>query len=151
MRKHAVVTTGSAMIEIIDPFYGIATMPLYEYKCGSCGNVFEVIQKFSDQPLTVHEVCGGPLERLISTSALQFKGSGWYVNDYGKGNSKEPKPAQSESKGDKSDKSNGSHTATDSSSKSEKSEKSEKSSKSEPAPSTASTSTKSESKKSDSK
>ena len=63
-------------------------MPLYEYKCGSCGNVFEVIQKFSDQPLTVHEICGGPLERLISTSALQFKGSGWYVNDYGKGNSK---------------------------------------------------------------
>jgi putative FmdB family regulatory protein len=123
-------------------------MPLYEYKCGSCGNVFEVIQKFSDQPLSVHESCGGPLERLISTSALQFKGSGWYVNDYGKGNSKEPKPAQSESKGDKSEKSNGSHAAADSSSKSEKSEKS---SKSEPAPSTTSTSTKSESKKSDSK
>jgi putative FmdB family regulatory protein len=125
-------------------------MPLYEYKCGSCGNVFEVIQKFSDQPLSVHESCGGPLERLISTSALQFKGSGWYVNDYGKGNSKEPKPAQSESKGDKSEKSNGSHAAADSSGKSEKSEKS---SKSEPAPSTASTSTpsKSDSKKSDSK
>jgi len=123
-------------------------MPLYEYKCGSCGNVFEVIQKFSDQPLSVHESCGGPLERLISTSALQFKGSGWYVNDYGKGNSKEPKPAQSESKGDKSEKSNGSHAAADSSGKSEKSEKS---SKSEPAPSTASTSAKSESKKSENK
>jgi len=125
-------------------------MPLYEYKCGSCGNVFDVIQKFSDQPLTVHENCGGALERLISTSALQFKGSGWYVNDYGKGNSKEPKPAQGESKGDKSEKSNGSQPAADSSGKSEKSEKS---SKSEPAPSTASTSTpsKSDSKKSDSK
>ena len=124
-------------------------MPLYEYKCGSCGNVFEVIQKFSDQPLIVHENCGGALERLISTSALQFKGSGWYVNDYGKGNSKEPKPksdgSQTESK---SDKSNGSQPAADSSGKSEKSEKS---SKSEPAPSTASTSSKSESKKSDSK
>jgi putative FmdB family regulatory protein len=125
-------------------------MPLYEYKCGSCGNVFEVIQKFSDQPLTVHENCGGALERLISTSALQFKGSGWYVNDYGKGNNKEPKPAQGESKGDKSEKSNGSQAAAESSGKSEKSEKS---SKSEPAPSTASTSTpsKSDSKKSDSK
>ena len=123
-------------------------MPLYEYKCDSCGNVFEVIQKFSDQPLTVHENCGGALERLISTSALQFKGSGWYVNDYGKGNSKEPKPAQNESKGDKSEKSNGSQPAAGSSSKSEKSEKS---SKSEPAPSTASTSSKSDSKKSDSK
>jgi putative FmdB family regulatory protein len=127
-------------------------MPLYEYKCDSCGNVFEVIQKFSDQPLTVHEKCGGALERLISTSALQFKGSGWYVNDYGKGNSKEPKPktdgSQSESK---TEKSNGSHASADSSGKSEKSEKSEKSSKSETAPSTASTSTKSDSKKSDSK
>ncbi len=124
-------------------------MPLYEYKCDSCGNVFEVIQKFSDQPLTVHEKCGGALERLISTSALQFKGSGWYVNDYGKGNSKEPKPktdgSQSESK---TDKSNGSYASADSSGKSEKSEKS---SKSETAPSTASTSTKSDSKKSDSK
>ena len=124
-------------------------MPLYEYKCDSCGNVFEVIQKFSDQPLTVHEKCGGALERLISTSALQFKGSGWYVNDYGKGNSKEPKPktdgSQSESK---TDKSNGSYASADSSGKSEKSEKS---SKSETAPSTASTSTKSVSKKSDSK
>jgi putative FmdB family regulatory protein len=69
-------------------------MPLYEYKCQSCGEVFEVIQKFSDQPVAVHEKCGGPVEKLISTSALQFKGSGWYVNDYGKGKAaKEPKPA----------------------------------------------------------
>jgi putative FmdB family regulatory protein len=69
-------------------------MPLYEYKCQTCGDVFEVRQKFSDQPVTVHEACGGPVERLISTSALQFKGSGWYVNDYGKGKtSAESKPA----------------------------------------------------------
>ena len=57
-------------------------MPLYEYKCQSCGEKFEVIQKFSDTPLTVHEKCGGPVERLISTSALKFKGTGWYVTDY---------------------------------------------------------------------
>ena len=126
-------------------------MPLYEYKCGSCGNVFEVIQKFSDQPLTVHENCGGVLERLISTSALQFKGSGWYVNDYGKGNSKEPKPTSDNSHGEsKGEKSNGSQAAAESSGKSEKSEKSEKSSKSESSSSTASTPTKSDS-KSDSK
>ena len=43
------------------------------------------MQKFSDDPLTVHEDCGGELEKLISTSALKFKGSGWYVNDYGRG------------------------------------------------------------------
>jgi len=58
-------------------------MPLYEYKCDSCGETFEVIQKFSDEPLKVHDKCGGgPVERLISPPALQFKGSGWYVTDY---------------------------------------------------------------------
>lgn len=57
-------------------------MPLYEYKCQSCGTVFEVRQKFSDEPLAVHKECGGAVERLISASALRFKGSGWYVNDY---------------------------------------------------------------------
>ncbi len=62
-------------------------MPLYEYKCDNCGEVFEVRQKFSDEPLTVHEKCGGPAHRLLSVPALQFKGSGWYVTDYGRGNS----------------------------------------------------------------
>ena len=62
-------------------------MPLYEYKCGSCGAVFEVIQKFSDEPLRIHEGCGGSLQRLISPPALQFKGSGWYITDYARGKS----------------------------------------------------------------
>lgn len=60
-------------------------MPLYEYKCGGCGQVFEVIQRFSDAPLTQHESCGGQVERLLSAPALQFKGSGWYITDYAKG------------------------------------------------------------------
>jgi len=59
-------------------------MPLYEYKCAKCGDVFELIQKFSDEPLKVHPGCGGEVERLVSAAALRFKGSGWYVNDYGK-------------------------------------------------------------------
>jgi putative FmdB family regulatory protein len=59
-------------------------MPLYEYNCHRCGKTFEVIQKFSDTPLSVHEGCGGEVERLISVSALQFKGTGWYVTDYGR-------------------------------------------------------------------
>lgn len=59
-------------------------MPLYEYQCESCGKHFEVIQKFSDQPLTTHDKCGGTVHRLLSVSALQFKGSGWYVTDYAK-------------------------------------------------------------------
>ena len=63
-------------------------MPLYEYECENCGDLFEVIQKFSDEPLTVHDKCGGKVHRILSAPALQFKGSGWYVNDYAKsGNS----------------------------------------------------------------
>jgi putative FmdB family regulatory protein len=61
-------------------------MPIYEYKCENCGEVFDVIQKFADEPITVHEKCGGPVRRLISSPSFQFKGSGWYVTDYGKGN-----------------------------------------------------------------
>ena len=72
-------------------------MPIYEYRCSKCGRVFEAIQKFSDAPLTVDEQCGGAVERLLSTSALQFKGSGWYVTDYAKGSGSKPK---SESKGE---------------------------------------------------
>jgi putative FmdB family regulatory protein len=95
-------------------------MPLYEYKCETCGDKFEVIQKFSDQPLILHEKCGGKVERLISPPALQFKGSGWYVTDYGKGNSKDPKPNADGAKGSgKSEKSNGTSTASDSSGKSD--------------------------------
>ena len=64
-------------------------MPLYDYRCHRCGEVFEVRQKFSDEVLTVHEDCGGELERLISLPAIQIKGTGWYVTDY-KGNGKSP-------------------------------------------------------------
>lgn len=63
-------------------------MPLYEYKCDSCGQVFEVMQRFSDAPLQQHENCGGALRRLVSAPALQFKGSGWYVNDYARAGGK---------------------------------------------------------------
>lgn len=75
-------------------------MPIYEYLCESCGKKFEVLQKFSDEPLLVHPECGGKLEKLISTSALQFKGSGWYVNDYAKGGTSKPGETKTESKSD---------------------------------------------------
>lgn len=57
-------------------------MPLYEYECEVEGNRFEVIQKFSDAPLTTCPTCGGPVRRLISSPAIQFKGTGWYITDY---------------------------------------------------------------------
>src|SRR5438309_2566551 len=80
-------------------------MPLYDYRCQRCGQTFEVRQKFADPLLTVHESCGGELERLISAPALQFKGTGWYVTDYKKnGNSPSTSASnsRSESKGDSS-------------------------------------------------
>ena len=63
-------------------------MPLYEYQCDHCGELFEVIQKFSDDPLSSCELCGGKLERLLSPPSIQFKGDGWYVTDYGSKNGK---------------------------------------------------------------
>jgi putative FmdB family regulatory protein len=57
-------------------------LPLYEYVCTQCGQHIEKIQKFSDHPLTKCEKCGGKLKRLVSSPAIQFKGSGWYVTDY---------------------------------------------------------------------
>ena len=57
-------------------------MPLYEYECDNNGHRFEVIQKFSDPPIEVCPQCGGPVHKLISSPAFQFKGSGWYVTDY---------------------------------------------------------------------
>jgi|SRR5438874_13055173 putative FmdB family regulatory protein len=62
-------------------------MPLYEYECEKCGEQFEVMQKFSDTPLTTHEKCGGRVNRLLSAPALQFKGSGWYITDYARAKS----------------------------------------------------------------
>src|SRR5919199_1892766 len=58
-------------------------MPLYEYQCENCGERFEVIQKFSDPPVDVCTKCGkGPVVRLLSSPAIQFKGTGWYITDY---------------------------------------------------------------------
>ena len=97
-------------------------MPRYEYLCHRCGKNFEVTQKFADQPLTAHEECGGEVERLISVPALQFKGTGWYVTDYGRGNNgpsgSNGGNGKSESKGESS-KSDSSSSSKSESSKSE--------------------------------
>jgi len=56
-------------------------LPLYEYQCDRDGR-FEVIQKFSDKRVKVCPKWGGPVQRLLSAPAIQFKGTGWYVTDY---------------------------------------------------------------------
>lgn len=67
-------------------------MPLYEYKCKKCGKVFEKLQRLSAKPVTIHENCGGAVEKLVSTSAFQFKGTGWYATDYAKGSRSKTHP-----------------------------------------------------------
>jgi len=86
-------------------------LPLYEYECTQCGKRIEKIQKFSDSPLTTCEKCGGKLEKLISSSAIQFKGSGWYVTDYAHKSSAPPSSSSSESgNGDKEPSTKGAKT-----------------------------------------
>jgi putative FmdB family regulatory protein len=98
-------------------------MPTYEYKCTN-GHRFEVVQRMSDDPLEVCEVCGAPVERVFHPVAVHFKGSGFYTTDYGskkKGASDGGGESTSDSKeggGSESKKSeSGSKAASDSSSK----------------------------------
>ena len=74
-------------------------MPLYEYQCDACGHRFEVIQKFSDAPLTTCPQCDGVLRKLLSSPAIQFKGSGWYITDYARAGKSESASAGSTESG----------------------------------------------------
>lgn len=60
-------------------------MPLYEYECFVCGHRFERLQRLSAEPITECPACGGAVRRLLGVPALQFKGTGFYITDYGKG------------------------------------------------------------------
>ena len=107
-------------------------MPIYEYECAKCGKTIEVIQKYSDKPLTKHEACGGKLTKLISASGFQFKGTGWYVTDYARKSSGEGTESSKETKKDSHEKasSNGSKEGSTDSSAGSKAGKKDKSSKS---------------------
>ena len=73
-------------------------MPLYEYECDACGRRFERIQKFSDPNVDTCPACGGAARRMVSSPAIQFKGSGFYITDYakkgGEKTTKEDKPGK---------------------------------------------------------
>src|SRR5882672_6526917 len=109
-------------------------MPLYEYECDACGQRFEVIQqRFSDPAPEKCLKCGkGPVHRQLSSPAIQFKGSGWYITDY----AQKGRSVPAGSSGEKSDK-------TEKSEKSDKSDTTEtkKSSDAGSTPSTPTTST----------
>lgn len=94
-------------------------MPLYEYQCQTCSHRFERIQKFSDPIEDVCPSCGGKVEKLVSSPAIQFKGSGWYITDYAKKSSSDGSSGKSsENAGNASaeKKSDGSAATTSSSS-----------------------------------
>jgi len=57
-------------------------MPIYEYVCKTCRKTTEAIQRVGERPLRICPHCGGKLKKVASVSAIQFKGSGWYVHDY---------------------------------------------------------------------
>ena len=59
-------------------------MPIYEYKCTKCREIFEAFQKITDEPVSQCKFCGAKVEQLISHSSFQLKGSGWYLTDYAK-------------------------------------------------------------------
>ena len=97
-------------------------MPLYEYECESCSHRFERIQKFSDPPVETCPSCGGPVRKLLSSPAIQFKGSGWYITDYAKKGSSESSKGTSDSKPKSDSADKPSSSSSDSSSASAKSE-----------------------------
>jgi putative FmdB family regulatory protein len=93
-------------------------MPLYEYECDACGERFEKIQKFSDPLEDTCPKCGGRVHKLMSSPAIQFKGSGFYITDYAKKEHTEAAKADS-AQSNKAD-------------KPEKADKAEKSDKADP-------------------
>ena len=78
-------------------------MPLYPYLCTQCGHRFEKIQKFGAEPETACPKCGGVLERPLTAPGLNFKGAGWYVNDYASKSSSSSSAAESAATDKKSD------------------------------------------------
>ncbi len=96
-------------------------MPIFEYQCDACGRRFEQIQKFADPPpADVCTVCGkGPVRKLLSSPAIQFKGEGWYITDYSR---KGKSDSSSEMKSEKAE-------AAEQAAKTEKADKPEKADK----------------------
>jgi putative FmdB family regulatory protein len=79
-------------------------MPIYEYQCADCGQRIERLQGVNDPPPAACEACGGSMARMVSAPAFQFKGSGWYVTDYGGRKSSDDDGGSSSSSAEKADK-----------------------------------------------
>jgi len=104
-------------------------MPLYEYQCDACAHRFEVIQQYKDAPIDVCPKCGGTVKKLLSSPAIQFKGSGFYITDYARKGSESATTKAGEAKSDS--------TSSSSESKSDSKSESKADSKSDSKPSTS--------------
>jgi putative FmdB family regulatory protein len=113
-------------------------MPLYEYQCDACGHRFEKIQKFSDPLEDTCPKCAGRVRKLMSSPAIQFKGSGFYITDYPKGD-KGSAPKSDGGKSDRDAKADKPAASTDTASKTEKRGGSSNSASSGPSTSASST------------
>ena len=98
-------------------------MPLYEYQCDACAHRFEVIQQYKDAPIDVCPKCGGTVKKLLSSPAIQFKGSGFYITDYARKGSESATTKAGEAKADST--SSSSESKSDSKSESKTESKSE--------------------------
>jgi putative FmdB family regulatory protein len=79
-------------------------VPTYQYVCTECGGQLEAVQKFTDEPLTTHEACGGRLRKVFSPVGIVFKGSGFYRTDSRKGSSSSESSSSTSATPEKSDK-----------------------------------------------
>lgn len=102
-------------------------MPIFEYQCTKCNDRIEVIQKFTDPPYPTCTKCGGEMRKLMSAPAIQFKGSGFYKNDYASAASKADTKSEgkSESSGDSKPSESKSETKTETKSESKSETKTE--------------------------
>ena len=101
-------------------------MPLYEYLCDACGHRFEIIQKFSDSAPDACPSCGkGPVVRQLSSPAIQFKGTGWYITDYAQKGKSGESSGGSKSDGVKADAASADTAKTESATKTETAPKSD--------------------------
>ena len=105
-------------------------MPTYQYRCTECGGQLEAVQKFTDDPLTVHEDCGGRLRKVFSPVGIVFKGSGFYRTDSRKGSSASEPASAAATAGSSADSSASSSGGSDKSGSADKSASGDKSSSS---------------------
>lgn len=112
-------------------------MPIYAYKCSSCGHGADVMQKLAEAPLTVCPACGQPnFTKQITAAGFQLKGSGWYATDFKNGSKGAKKEASETGSGDKAEPATGgkSAPATGEKSATATSEKSQTATGARPAP-----------------